>query len=278
MDGPAAPPAAAWSLVERGETRSYLRRDAAQALRDAGLEDPEGLRDAAHATFQGRGDAFAVDVPGVGGVFVRKYLHGGILRRMTGDLFAGDGRFRDEVDVLVEAARAGVPVPQALGYVSRGAGFGLRRGWLLAREVPGAQDVMSYLGGEPPAAERRATLVAAGRAARALHDAGFEHADLHMRNLLRTPDGRVLVLDLDRARRREELPRRRRLSALFRLDRHADKQHRAGHRVSRADRLRLLRAYAGDDWPGREEVRDLARALAEHIARHRVVARSRAAG
>ena len=43
---------------------------------------------------------------------------------------------------------------------------------------------------------------------------------------------------------------------------------RKGSPVTRTDRLRVLRAYAGDDWPERAELRELARSLARHIARH----------
>ena len=109
---------------------------------------------------------------------------------------------------------------------------------------------------------------------RRLHDAGFEHPDLHLKNLLLTPAGEVLVLDLDRVRRLPALSRERRLAGLFRFDRYAEKQAARGMPVSRADRMRFLRAYAGADWPGREELRGLAERLARHVARH---ARRRAA-
>jgi len=260
----------------RGATL-VLRGDVAAALVEAGVDEPETLRDRAAATYDGRGAPFGVDVPGAGRVFVRPYLHGGLFGRLTGDRHAGDGRFLEELRALSEARAAGVPVPEALGIVSRSRGLGLRRGWLLVREVPGAVDLLAFLGSAPHPAHRHDVLAAAGRVVRRLHDAGFEHPDLHLKNLLLAPGGDVLVLDLDRVRRLPSLCRERRLAGLFRFDRFAEKQAARGFPVSRADRLRFLRAYAGGDWPGREEVRGLAERLARHVARH-AAARRRAEG
>jgi hypothetical protein len=250
-----------------------LRDDVAEGLVAAGAAAPESLRPRASASYEGRGRPFGVDVPGAGRVFVRQYQHGGALRRITGELYRGDGRFLAELGALVDAAKAGVGVAEALGVVSAPGGLGLRRGWLFAREVPGAVDVLTFLRSRPTPARRRAVLETAGRAIRALFDAGFEHPDLHMKNLLVAPDGSVLVLDFDRVRRRAELPRERREAALFRFDRYAAKQAAAGLPVSRADRMRVLKACAGRDWPRGEELRAVARRLARHVARHQAVRR-----
>lgn len=246
-----------------------LRDDVASALTAAGFADPAALAASAPRRYRGRGAPFALDVPGVGAVFVRPYLHGGLLGKVTADRFGGEQRFADEVATLARCAARGVPVPEVLGYVARGAGLGLRRGWLLTREAPGAQDLLRVLRDAAPV-RRRAVLARAGRACRALHDAGVEHTDLHWKNLLVLRDDRVLVLDLDGARDTgAPLPRDVRLRGLFRCDRYADKQTRAGHPLTRTDRLRFLRAYAGADWPPRDELRRIAADLARHIGRHR---------
>jgi hypothetical protein len=262
-----------FSRREQGGASLVLRDDVAEALLAAGVASPETLRTRASATYEGRGRPFGVEVPGAGRVFVRQYRHGGALRRVTGELYRGDGRFVAELAALVRAARAGVRVVEPLGVVSLPAGLGLRRGWLLAREAPGAVDVLTFLVRRPEPAKRRAVLEAAGRAIRALFDAGFEHPDLHLKNLLVAPDGDVLVLDFDGVREKSELPRERRLAALFRFDRYAAKQAAAGRPVSRADRMRVLKSCAGRDWPRGDELRALARRLARHVARHEAVRR-----
>ena len=262
-----------FSRRSTGGAETVLRDDVALALLAAGAAEPESMRARAAAEFEGRGRPFSVEVKGVGRVFVRQYLHGGALRRVTGDRYRNDARFVGELRALAGARSAGVPVPEALGVVSRPAGLSTRRGWLLAREVADARDALAFLASRPSAARRHGVLAAAGRAMRRLHDAGFEHPDLHLKNLLVTARGDVLVLDLDAARRRETLTREQRLTGLFRFDRYAAKQAAAGRAVSRTDRMRVLRAYAGDDWPLRDEVRDLARRLASHIRRHAGAAR-----
>jgi len=204
----------------------------------------------------------------VGAVFIRPYLHGGLLGKVTNATHLSDGRFRGELEILVAARTAELPVPEPLAVISRPRIFGTRIGWLLLREEPGAQDLMAFLSAAPVAVERRRVLKAAGRAVRTLHDAGFEHPDLHLKNLLLLADGSVLVLDLDRSRRVPSLTNEERLTGLFRFDRYAAKQAARGAPVSRVDRLRFLRAYAGDDWPERAEVRALAGRLARHIALH----------
>lgn len=267
---PMADPPRGFSRVVEGVAETVLRDDVAPALRGAGIADPESLRPAASATYRGRGRPFGVDVVGAGRVFVRPYLHGGVLGSLTGDLHAGEARFADELRAHLEARAANVPVCDALGYVTHAATLGLRRGWIVLREIPGARNLVEFLGAGPPSRERRAVLSLAGLAIRALHDAGFDHPDLHLRNLLVDAEGAVRVVDLDRVRRRRrDLARNRRLSGLFRFDRYAAKQAAAGEPVTRADRLRILRAYAGRDWPGREEVRALAARLRRHIDRHR---------
>lgn len=258
---------AGFDRIEKDGVALVLRGDVAPALRRAGIDDPAALAARAGREFAGRGRPFALDVADVGPVFVRAYQHGGLAAPLTGDRYLGDGRFEDELAALVDAAAAGVPVPEALGFVSRSAGPGLRRGWLLTREVAGAQDLLAVLGGGGNSAARRAALREGGRACRLLHDAGFEHRDLHAKNLLVTPGGRVLVLDLDASRRHAAaLDEERRLAGLFRFDRYLARRAHQG--ATRTDRLRFLRAYAGEDWPARARLRELAARLARHIARH----------
>ncbi len=253
---------------ENSDATIVARADLVDALVAAGAWHPETLRGAAQATYEGRGQPFGVVVAGIGRVFIRPYLRGGLLSRLNPDRYPGEGRFLAELCALVEAAEAGVPVCSPIGYVAHGAGLGSRRGWLLLHEIPDTRDVLAFLTSDPAPAERRAVLATSGRAIRALHDAGFEHPDLHFKNLLLLVDGRVLVLDLDRLERHAELSRAHRLAGLFRFDRYAAKQVAAGASLSRTDRMRVLRAYAGEDWPERAERREIARRLAAHVARH----------
>jgi tRNA A-37 threonylcarbamoyl transferase component Bud32 len=102
-------------------------------------------------------------------------------------------------------------------------------------------------GEAPPCAVARREIVRrAGASVRRLHDAGVPHPDLHPKNLLVAPDGRVLVIDLDRARPADGLlPEETRLENLVRLGRSIEKHRLRGMRVGRRDALRFLTGYAG---------------------------------
>jgi hypothetical protein len=206
-------------------------------------------------------------------VVARRYLRGGLLRGLAGGLFPGAGRFLRELDAAEALHRAGAPVPEPLGLVVHAVGAGAARGWFLAREAEGAEDLRSVLLRLPPGDRaRRDALRAAGRAVRALHDAGGLHADLHVKNLLVVPGGTVLVADLDGARvLRGGLDRGQRARQILRLDRSLVKlAFRTGSAVPATDRRRLVRAYLGADRVPREESLRWRRRQRAELARHRL--------
>ncbi len=183
-----------------------------------------------------------------GPVLVREYGKGGLLRRLRGRRFHGPWRPLEELVLQRRLLALGVPVAEAVGAVVLRGALGWR-GCLLLREVEGALDLEAVLHARraPCRAHVRELLERAGGAVRRLHDAGVPHPDLHPKNLLVTPDGRVLVLDLDRARPAEGLlPEEERLANLVRLGRAVEKHRLKGLRAGRREALRFLAGYAGD--------------------------------
>lgn len=200
----------------------------------------------------GRAPLRRIDSP-AGALLVRPYRKGGLLRHLRGASFRGRMRPLDELVLLRRLAALSVPVPEAVGCVVRRSALGWQ-GHLVTQEVGGALDLEAWLHGvalpgQPP---RRTVLARAGRAVRALHEAGVEHADLHPKNLLLTPDGDVLLLDLDRARQ-DDHPLREdaRLRNLTRLARAIEKHRLKGLQTSPRDALRFLDGYAGARDAGR---------------------------
>ncbi len=265
-------------LREDGDTL-VLREEWADGLVAAGVRDPEGAALAAGEGvrhFDGRGRPASFPVPGVDGlrVVARRYLHGGVLRGLTGGLFPGAGRFLRELRLLEDLHREGVPVPRPAGLVVRGGPAGTARGWMLTREIEDVEDLRALLlRTEPGDVARAVALVAAGRAVRRLHDAGVLHADLHVKNILVPRDGGpAVVIDLDDAQRLPGgLRREQRVTQIQRLDRSLEKLSvKAGARLARTDRWRLVHAYMGDDRPSREERDRWVRRHRAHLARHRI--------
>jgi tRNA A-37 threonylcarbamoyl transferase component Bud32 len=162
-------------------------------------------------------------------------------------------RARQEARILQELSRAGLPCPRLVATVRDAAGS-----YLLTEEIPDARDLMDVLEGGGPAARRAAA--AFGSLLRRLHDAGFDHRDLHAGNVL-VRDGSLYVLDVHRAARGRAVSR----AARFRALAFAAMSFR--DRLPLTEILRFLRAY-GIDEPGatREVFEGLRRRMEEHFA------------
>jgi len=118
---------------------------------------------------------------------------------------------------------------------------------------------------------RRALLAAVGDLVGALHAAGVDHPDLKPSNLLVGVDGALALLDLDALVPPRRLTWRRRVRALGQLEAYA---RDLAPGLSRADRLRVLRAYLARNPALRPERGRLAREASAWAAR-RVVEWSR---
>jgi hypothetical protein len=120
------------------------------------------------------------------------------------------------------------------------------------QEEPQAQDLLTAWQRSPARRERCLLLRRVGGAIRRLHDAGVEHPDLQVRNVLlcSSPPERVVVIDLDRARLRAAAPppARVRASHLGRLVRSAVKEGLVDPRAGCARELAsLLGGYVERD-------------------------------
>lgn len=151
------------------------------------------------------------------------------------------------------------PLPLALLQVSH---FGLvRSSFLLTEAVPGGETLRDYIERVLPSLEgsdgQRATRALVWQSAkllRQLHDRLVSHRDLKASNILVAPTAdpgrpKFWLIDLDGVRTHQTLPFRHRLQNLARF--HVSFYDSAW--FTRADRLRFLRAYLGQEFyqPGR---------------------------
>ena len=246
------------------------------------LSDPARIR----RRSTGRVPHAVVDGPGgrLASLFVREYRHGGLFGRILRHRFISRGRPIRELVVSDRARSARVPTPEIVAYVGTGLpGIAHRRAVMVALE--GYRDLVDWLGPGGSTAEMSRKEVAHRRAAlgrlavevRRLHDAGVDHADLHVKNLMvqsEVDDGHepaVALVDLDKSswvEGRDGLSEDRRRRNLVRLDRSVEKLVRRGGSITRTERLRFLREYHGGVLPGRARLevllRDRERALRRH--------------
>jgi tRNA A-37 threonylcarbamoyl transferase component Bud32 len=183
-----------------------------------------------------------------GGTTVAAYLkreHRHAWRDRLASAWAGSGfvsKSRREARTLDALRRAGIGCPEwiAVGEDDHG------RSFLLIRALTDARDLRLLLR-ESPASGRaqqgprhqRRLARELGEALARLHDAGFDHPDLHAKHILVDSNLRSIhFLDCQRVRRRRHLDWQRRWHNLAALDATLDE-----HLASSRDRLVCLRAY-----------------------------------
>lgn len=152
---------------------------------------------------------------------------------------------------------AGVTCPQMIGYAERRpAGPAL----LVTELIADAVRIDRWV---PEHGVQRHALVALARFLRRMHDAGVSHVDLSPRNILmRRDDGgfEFFLVDYEDARFAARTNDRQRLDNLHHL------HERMVHCVSLRDRLRFLRAYAGQE---HRAYRKALRIMMDGSSRHR---------
>lgn len=168
-----------------------VRHDVAGAVR-AAIETRGSLYAWAAAqhpkdVFQGRGETFGVTL-GPCRAVVRHARRGGAMAPLLGDRYFGTPRFLREIAASERLGRAGVATPAVLAGIVHRAGLG-HRADVATQRVDGRDLAAIFFGDQPPAGEPRALVLrAAGSCVRHLHDAGFVHPDLQLRNVLIAPE------------------------------------------------------------------------------------------
>ncbi len=226
------------------------RTDVAQAVREAVASAgtlyawARGRPDA--EVFHGRGEVYAVRL-GPADAVVRHARRGGVPARFSEDWFLGSPRFLHELLMARALADAGIATPPVLAGVAYRAGPGYRADVATAR-APGRDLATIAFGPAAPAgASRTALLGSVGRAVRRLHDAGYVHPDLQLRNVLVSEGAApaVTLLDVDTCRRVPGGDSGARERNLRRFYRSWEKwNERQGARLTPSDRAAFEAAYA----------------------------------
>jgi tRNA A-37 threonylcarbamoyl transferase component Bud32 len=219
-------------------------------LRRQGLLNPGDLWQTVsrQSHLSGRGEVLVRRGAG-GAVAIRRYRHGGLLRRLTGDLFFFGNRPFQELVVTEKARIAGVPTFKILAAIKQKGWGGWYRGYLITEYLYAAFDLIRYLDQQPPRARRQKVIAQAAETVRKIHKKGIYHADLHLKNFLVEGGKRatVFLIDFDKSRIFAKLAPSRRMKNLRRLDRSAEKLKRLGLSLTESDKRRFCHAYAQDD-------------------------------
>jgi hypothetical protein len=167
-------------------------------------------------------------------------------------LFGRRVRFLREINLSRRLAAAGIRTPAVLAGVAYPSGIA-HTADVATERLDGRDLADLFFGDAPPEGEARAAILqAVGRLVRSLHDAGWVHPDLQLRNVLVAPPARPPVrpsawlLDVDTCRRVLRGDRESRRANLARFDRSWAKWNtQRGARLLPADRAEFEAGYTG---------------------------------
>jgi 3-deoxy-D-manno-octulosonic acid kinase len=154
--------------------------------------------------FHGRGEAYGVRL-GDSRVVVRHARRGGALAGLLGDRYLGAPRFVREIDIANRLTNSGVATPRVLVGVKYPSLLA-HRSDVATERVDGTDLFTMFFATDAPQGEpRREIFRAVGTLVRKLHNAGFVHPDLQLRNvvvsaLASRPSPLAWLLDVDTCR------------------------------------------------------------------------------
>jgi hypothetical protein len=183
-------------------------------------------------------------------LILKRLRRGGLSARIRNDSFRGTARLLANLTLPVELAQRGIATPQPAGLLVQEVRSGLFRGWLATRELTEAIDAMTWL--DSCGITGSGLLDPVVVFVRSIHDAGLQHRDLNLGNLMVQPGEAggeaVAILDLDGASLHDgALPFRLRLVSLWRLERSMVKRFGTRGPLGADYRRSWAAAYAAGD-------------------------------
>ena len=199
--------------------------------------------------YQGRGVLKAVRLPDGETALIRTYRHGGVLRKLTRELFfTWPARPFRELAITEELRRRGLRTVEIYAAGVQEVCGPVYRGCLVSRELPDSKDLWASLQ-DGPSTQLAAILKTTAETVRAMHRHGVYHSDLNLKNILiQSKSDRVeaYVIDFDRAKLfLGKLPQPLAIKNLERMRRSALKLDPARHYLSASSWNEFLTFYHG---------------------------------
>lgn len=169
----------------------------------------------------------------------RQYIHGGLLRGITGDTFFSEKRAARELNITTHLEENRFPVVSPFGYIAERRCFSKSLFFVTFFEE-NTGDLLDFL----KTAGRKERLRVIKNFARLLFEMGrlgVYHPDLHLQNVLVTKAGGLILLDFDKASfktvTKNDMER-----MFWRLNRFAEKKENAGElTITTQEKILFLR-------------------------------------
>jgi hypothetical protein len=184
-----------------GRKLVYLHREIAPFAPAVLLEVDRTLRSGAKGAGN-RESGYPINVDGAPQLFVRRSTRGGMMR-FLGDLYVGFvPRMVYEVNIISEARKRGVLVPEPMGAIVENVAPAIYRGAVLTKAIPG-MTMLEFIKVETDPRSLSHVVRMARYAIDTMHEHGLVHDDLNLHNLYVSMAGdgfSVVLLDFDKAK------------------------------------------------------------------------------
>lgn len=263
-----------YSLSKHGPSTIVIKKSYEECLLKQEISNPESLISSFRSKgnlHSGRGSVPSIPIEGSPGdrMVIRKYLRGGFLRFFNRDIYLGQHRPFRELSITVEAALKGIPTPDILAAINIKVLGSFYRGYLVSKELPSCCDLPAFI--TRIAKDKKETLLEKNRDVirrtagliRSMHDKGFYHGDLNMKNIIvdTVNPHNIYIIDWDKSRYKGKLRQSEKRANVLRFCRSMAKLSRSGLPLTYNDQLFFLEAYWDDKSRARRDFQRLRMSL-----------------
>jgi len=248
-----------YTLINDKGLTVVLKKEYEGPLMHLGLSQPERLLkkySSIPGTSEGRGPVLSVPIEEMPEtrIMIRKYLRGGLIRFVNKDTFFGNQRPFKELYIGTEAYARDIPTAETLAAVSIKKTGPFYNGYLITKELTSCIDLPQYLKELSKCSnidfldKKEQVIIKAAETFRTMHDKGFLHADLNMKNILvnaLTPEN-IYIIDWDKSVLKNSLTDAERSLNLIRFCRSMEKLRHQGIPIDKHDPQLFLSTYWKD--------------------------------
>jgi 3-deoxy-D-manno-octulosonic acid kinase len=145
----------------------------------------------------GRSAVLKKEIKGIGPVVIKQYVRGGMMQWLLKDRYfkTGHNRALAEFEILLKAAEYGINVPEPVLCFQKG--HRIYKCWLVTKEIPSEGSIAQISLTNPESL--RALMAGVTLQVQKMITKGIYHVDFHPGNVLAGRNGKIYLLDFDKA-------------------------------------------------------------------------------